>query len=172
MAKKPLPGSAAEHVMLNGIESIRGVALKDGNTLIFVSNKEIDRLALEEAQDKASGDTTCPVWRQWTYGGDKPDAELVVKINLNTVKIADKQGEYMDHFKDLLEQYLNDPLNTSEAEHLGPMTELVRFHAHESYWEVKCDFPGADGLTTHKVNNEDLHGWMWKKVKECMAGAR
>ena len=171
MAKKPVQGSAAEFVMLNGIESLRGVALQDGNTTIFVSNQEIDRLILEEAEDKASGDTICPVWRQWTYGGATPEAELVIKINLNTVKINRNQGQSMDHFKDLLEQYLNDPLNTAEAEHLGPMKELVRYQHQEGAWEVKCDFPGADGLTNHSVNAEDLHGWMWKKVKECMAVA-
>lgn len=71
----------------------------------------------------------------------------------------------MDHFKDLLQQYLNDPKNTAEAEHLGSMKALVSYHKEDDHWLVKCDFHGADGLTHHKVDGEDLFGWMWQKVK-------
>lgn len=78
----------------------------------------------------------------------------------------------MDQFEDLLTQYLNDPLNTTEAEEFGPMESLVRYHLEDGVWHVKCDFIGAGGLTDHKVDSEDLHGWMWKKVKECMASCK
>lgn len=87
MAKTPTPGSAAEHVSIHGIASLRGVALKDGSLTIFIPDNEIDRLIAEEAEDKATGDTTCPVWRQRTQAGETPNAALVYSINLNTVVI-------------------------------------------------------------------------------------
>lgn len=84
--RKPNPGSAAELVVQEGIEALRGLALEDGDAIVYVADKEIDRLLAEEKEDIEENDFIFPAWKKLTYGGDTPDALLVRKINLNMVK--------------------------------------------------------------------------------------
>ncbi|MBM3105604.1 hypothetical protein IIE18_10675 [Pseudomonas sp. V1] len=84
--RKPNPGTAAELVVQEGIEALRGLALQDGDATIYVADREIDRLLAEEKEDIEENDFIFPAWKKLTYGGNTPDALLVRKINLNTVK--------------------------------------------------------------------------------------
>ena len=82
MTVNPTPGTAAEIVRELGIEAIRGLPLKDGNRTLFVSNRLIDRMVAEAEEDH---EIKAMQWRERVYGGDTPDADMVVHIRLNTV---------------------------------------------------------------------------------------
>ncbi|WP_172688646.1 MULTISPECIES: hypothetical protein [Pseudomonas] len=83
--RTPGPGSAAELIAQQGIEALRGRPLKDGNTIVYIANTEVDRLQAEEKEDQESGDFLFPAWRKRVYGGESPDAQMVRWVNLNTV---------------------------------------------------------------------------------------
>lgn len=71
--RTPAPGSAAELIEQQGIEALRGRPLKDGNTIVYIANTEVDRLQAEEKEDQESGEFLFPAWRKRVYGGESPD---------------------------------------------------------------------------------------------------
>ncbi|OWJ10260.1 hypothetical protein CDC04_28605 [Pseudomonas aeruginosa] len=83
--RTPAPGSAAELIEQQGIEALRGRPLKDGNTIVYIANTEVDRLQAEEKEDQESGEFLFPAWRKRVYGGESPDAQMVRKRPLSTV---------------------------------------------------------------------------------------
>lgn len=83
--RSPAPGSAAELIAQQGIESLRGRPLKDGNTIVYIANTEVDRLQAEEKEDQESGEFLFPAWRKRVYGGESPDAQMVRWVSLNSV---------------------------------------------------------------------------------------
>ncbi|HDS1678845.1 TPA: hypothetical protein QEM39_000311 [Pseudomonas putida] len=83
--RTPAPASAAELIEQQGIEALRGRPLKDGNTIVYIANTEVDRLLAEEKEDQESGEFLFPAWRKRVYGGESPDAQMVRWVNLNTV---------------------------------------------------------------------------------------
>ncbi|EPG0575760.1 hypothetical protein M0L66_007063, partial [Pseudomonas aeruginosa] len=74
--RTPAPGSAAELIEQQGIEALRGRPLKDGNTIVYIANTEVDRLQAEEKEDQESGEFLFPAWRKRVYGGESPDAQM------------------------------------------------------------------------------------------------
>lgn len=167
-AKMPAKGSAAEYAYLNGIASLKGLPLIEGTKTVYISSRDIDRLIADDALNKPDAELFL-VWKQRVSAGVSPNSQDLHSIDLNAVLVC-KAGPqaHVDQFRDLLTQYLNDPRNSSEAEQLGPMQKLVRHRLEDGVWHVKCDFPGADGLTEHRVDSEDLFGWMWQQMKFCM----
>lgn len=63
-----------EFVRAHGLQALRGVPLDLGGDVVYVSNKLLDKLALEEW-----GPNDRP-WRERLYGGSTPDAKMVVWI--------------------------------------------------------------------------------------------
>jgi hypothetical protein len=175
MARHPTTGSAAEYACIHGIASLRGVALKDGGLTVYVSNREIDRLIKDETDDRRTGDSLCPAWSQKTYGGDSPTANLVVSLNLNTLKLKNPASPHedpdMNQFNDLLKQHLSDPSVSSAAEEYGDVKAVSRVQNVEGVWRVDCEYEGSDELINQTVDSEELFGWMWKKVKVALAAA-
>lgn len=78
---KPAPGTAAEHVMLHGLESLRSIPLRCGDEVRYLTDKLIDE-ALELYADDMGR-----IWRMSFYGGTTRNAEMVSWIYLNSVTL-------------------------------------------------------------------------------------
>ncbi len=77
--RTPPAGTVAEIIATQGIDALRGVSIAAGNgPSLYIANKLIDKILKERADDGDHLGKTA--WRERLYGGETPDAELVVHI--------------------------------------------------------------------------------------------
>ena len=83
-SRYPTSGTAAEIAFKHGIEALRNVPLKDGNSIVYIHQNLITKIATDYANPEYTDNPT-QVWKERCYGGLSPNASMVSWINLNTV---------------------------------------------------------------------------------------